>query len=61
MFFRTKATMVRRHRNLEDPISDNDEVEGRRSLVGVRVDRVAADGERKFVVREVTAPDGCYS
>jgi hypothetical protein len=61
MVLRTKATMVRRHRNQEDPILDNDEVEGRRSLVAVQADGVAAGSERKFAVREVAAPDDCYS
>jgi hypothetical protein len=60
MVLRTKATMVRRHRDQENPSSDNDDVEGRRSLVGFQADGVAADGEHKFVVREVAAPDGCY-
>jgi hypothetical protein len=61
MVLRTKATMVRRHRDQEVPISDNDDVEGRHLLVRVQVDEVAADGERKFGLREVAAPDGCYS
>jgi hypothetical protein len=55
MVLRTKATMVRRHRDQEDPISDNDKVAGRRSLVGVQVDGVNADGERNYVER------GCCS